>query len=287
VLLPMHLPVLLCGLLCGPYWGLVCGVATPLLSSVLTGMPPAYPMLPIMLAQLAVIGLVGGLLHGRLGKHLFLSIPAAVLSGWAAYGLVFAALLLGSGGQLKALSVTGALAMGIPGLVLQFTVVPLLVKLLLRRFPALDARRRAEDPMLRSARAVIKSGLVSCIVIKDGVIAHAADGRGVAPLLDLYKSKPELVRDAFVVDKIIGKAGAMIVAAAGAKAVYAEIMSFSARDYLKSRGILGMSGRSVDVISDRDGNGICPIEKSVFGTEDPIEGIACIERRFRELRGAV
>ena len=36
---PMHIPVLLCGLLVGWPYGLLCGLAGPLLSSLLTGMP--------------------------------------------------------------------------------------------------------------------------------------------------------------------------------------------------------------------------------------------------------
>ena len=40
VLLPMHIPVLLCGLVCGPVYGLLSGILTPLLSSMITGMPP-------------------------------------------------------------------------------------------------------------------------------------------------------------------------------------------------------------------------------------------------------
>ena len=39
--LPMHIPVLLCGLLCGWPFGAACGLIGPLLSSLLTGMPPA------------------------------------------------------------------------------------------------------------------------------------------------------------------------------------------------------------------------------------------------------
>ncbi|WP_411655806.1 ECF transporter S component [Anaeromassilibacillus sp. SJQ-1] len=46
-LLPMHLPVLLCGLLCGWQYGAACGILVPLLSSILTGMPPfSRPALP-------------------------------------------------------------------------------------------------------------------------------------------------------------------------------------------------------------------------------------------------
>jgi len=40
IFLPMHIPVLLCGLICGPFYGLACGILAPLLSCLLTGMPP-------------------------------------------------------------------------------------------------------------------------------------------------------------------------------------------------------------------------------------------------------
>ena len=44
-LLPMHLPVLLCGFVCGWPWGLIVGFAAPLLRSLCFGMPllPALP----------------------------------------------------------------------------------------------------------------------------------------------------------------------------------------------------------------------------------------------------
>ena len=54
---PMHIPVLLCGLITGPVTGFICGLAGPLISSLLTGMP-ASAMLPSMMAELAVYGLL-------------------------------------------------------------------------------------------------------------------------------------------------------------------------------------------------------------------------------------
>lgn len=56
IFLPMHILVLLAGFCLGPYCGLTVGLLTPALSSLLTGMPPLLPVLPLMLAELGVYG---------------------------------------------------------------------------------------------------------------------------------------------------------------------------------------------------------------------------------------
>ena len=45
--LPMHIPVMICGLVAGPAPGAATGLLAPVLSSLLTGMPAA-PILPSM-----------------------------------------------------------------------------------------------------------------------------------------------------------------------------------------------------------------------------------------------
>ena len=59
--LPMHIPVILAGMLIGPVWGLGVAVIVPILSSLITGMPPV-PMLYFMLFELAAYAVVSGLL---------------------------------------------------------------------------------------------------------------------------------------------------------------------------------------------------------------------------------
>ena len=56
----MHIPVLLCGIICGGGYGLFCGMAGPLVSSVLSGMPSATGLI-FMVPELMVYGLVSGL----------------------------------------------------------------------------------------------------------------------------------------------------------------------------------------------------------------------------------
>lgn len=128
ILLPMHLPILLCGLLCGPKYGVLCAIVTPVISSVLTGMPPAYPMLPIMLATLIGFGLVGGLAYHHFRLPIYPALILAMVCGWGLYAVTFHALFLTGGGNLRALTVTAALAAGLPGIVTQLLLVPFLVK---------------------------------------------------------------------------------------------------------------------------------------------------------------
>ena len=131
ILLPMHPAVFLCGLLCGPWYGVACGLLLPLLNSVLTGMPVAYPMMPIMMCELGVYGLVSGLLYCKtgLGKRkigVYVSLVAAMLCGRAAYGGALSALLL-LDPKIKVAGVWAAFLTGLPGIVVQLLLVPALV----------------------------------------------------------------------------------------------------------------------------------------------------------------
>ena len=62
ILLPMHIPVLLAGLVCGWRYGLITGITGPLLSHAMTGMPPSMAIASLMSIELGVYGLVAGVL---------------------------------------------------------------------------------------------------------------------------------------------------------------------------------------------------------------------------------
>lgn len=127
IFLPMHLPVLLCGLVCGPVFGLACGFLTPLLSSFITGMPPmAY--LPSMLCELAVYGLVAGLLI-RVVKtkstvaNLYISLIGAMLCGRVVYGLLNA-FIFQAGEYSMAVWLTSSFVTAAPGIIAQLLLIP-------------------------------------------------------------------------------------------------------------------------------------------------------------------
>ncbi len=124
IFLPMHIPVLLCGLLCGPWYGLVCGILAPLLSSVLTGMPPAA-ILPSMLCELAVYGLCTGLLM-KSTSNVFISLIGAMLAGRVVAGLVKACIFNAGNYTLKAW-VASSFVTALPGIAIQLVLIPLLM----------------------------------------------------------------------------------------------------------------------------------------------------------------
>ena len=131
VFLPMHIPVLLAGLLFGPAVGLAVGICTPFASSLLTGMPPFLPIMPIMMTELACYGLLGGYLYRVRRLPLLLSLLLSMICGrLAAGGAVY---LLVSLLHIK-LSVwpylSGAVVTGAPGMLLQIIILPFLVRAL-------------------------------------------------------------------------------------------------------------------------------------------------------------
>ena len=134
VMLPMHLPVLLCGLVCGWQYGLLCGILGPLVSSVLTGMPPAA-MLPGMMVECGMYGCVGGLMMayihtGSLYADLYISLPVAILMGRVISGIV-KALILTPGLSFTAWA-TASFVTALPGISIQLILLPTLVVALTR-----------------------------------------------------------------------------------------------------------------------------------------------------------
>ena len=133
VILPMHIPVLLCGLVCGWPYGLICGLLGPLLSS-FTGMPP-LPVLPGMMVECGVYGLVTGLMMRfvRTGKptgDLYISMITAMILGRVLSGFAKAWIFTPGIGAFA--WVTTTLVMGIPGIIIQLVVMPVLVMTLTR-----------------------------------------------------------------------------------------------------------------------------------------------------------
>lgn len=131
MLLPMHLPVLLCGFVCGWPYGLLVGAVTPLLRSMLFSMPPLYPTAVAMAFELAAYGLLAGLFYKLLPKkpvYVYVSLILAMLGGRVVWGLVQMILMsLVAQPFTWQIFMAGAFGNALPGIAVQLVLIPVIV----------------------------------------------------------------------------------------------------------------------------------------------------------------
>ncbi|WP_455538012.1 ECF transporter S component [Terrisporobacter sp.] len=132
VFLPMHIPVLIAGYFLGPMYGAAVGVITPIISGLLTGMPPLVPTMPIMAFELCGYGLFTGLIFEKTNK-IYLSLISAMVAGrlLAILGAFVVSLTLAPNVNPIAYIVS-ALSTAIPGMTIQLIFIPMLIKLLFK-----------------------------------------------------------------------------------------------------------------------------------------------------------
>lgn len=161
MLLPMHIPVLLCGFICGWQYGLAVGFVLPLLRSILFGMPPIMPTAAAMAVELAVYGLVTGLLYRKLPKktpYLYVSLLCAMAAGRIAWGLVGIPLYGMAGKGFSAqIFLSGAFLNAIPGIVLQIMLIPVIMMALTRAGVLQDEKENGAATSVKNGRAVMES----------------------------------------------------------------------------------------------------------------------------------
>jgi len=130
MLLPMHIPALLCGFICGWPCGLIVGFVMPLLRSVLFGMPPMLVAIP-MAFELATYGIVAGALYNALKKtpvNTYISLIAAMIAGRVVWGVVRCVMMFsGSSGFGWAMFISGAFTTAIPGIIVQLVLIPIII----------------------------------------------------------------------------------------------------------------------------------------------------------------
>ena len=132
MLLPMHIPVLLCGLICGWRYGAGVGFILPVMRSFLFGMPPMFPMAAAMSFELAAYGLVIGFLYSRSRWQcvvaLYRTLIFAMIAGRVVWGAAMMALLGIDGGIFTfQMFAAGAFINAVPGIILQLVLIPVIM----------------------------------------------------------------------------------------------------------------------------------------------------------------
>ena len=136
-LLPLHLAVMLCGVICNWQYATAIGAVLPFLRAAFFGMPPLYPNAVWMALELATYGFVIGFLFSLRKKYsrvyLLVCLVCSMLAGRVVWGAA-KALLLGVADKPFGFEafLVGGFADAVPGIILQLVLVPLIAELAYR-----------------------------------------------------------------------------------------------------------------------------------------------------------
>lgn len=141
VFLPMLLPVVTAGFLLDSRSAITIGFIAPLLSSLLTGMPPIMPPIAFMMAvELTILALIPSIFYRRFGMNLYgVLLVTLLVNRLLVLGLRFVvAEFFNIPGMLYGLGISLS---GLPGIAVQIIVVPMVVRTIESRFGSHQTRR--------------------------------------------------------------------------------------------------------------------------------------------------
>lgn len=128
ILLPMHIPVLICGFVCGPWYGVSSGFITPVLSFLLMGLPPIFPVGVSMMFELATYGFLSAFMYRMMKGKILLPLIISMIGGrlvMAGINLILFQFLHEPYGI--AIFISSALITAMPGIIIQLTLIPIIV----------------------------------------------------------------------------------------------------------------------------------------------------------------
>ena len=141
IFLPMHIPVLMCGMLCGWAYGALCGGITPVLSWALFGMPVAPNALVPMFFELITYGIAADVFYKIFEKKskkkrtaMTIALPFAMICGRItaiAAKLLLLSVFMHSAAKdvLVAAGIAGFITCW-PGILIQLSFIPALISVL-------------------------------------------------------------------------------------------------------------------------------------------------------------
>ena len=123
----------------------------------------------------------------------------------------------------------------------------------------------------------IEKGESKLIFIKDDKICFESSSMGIKGALLAHKSHLNGLKNASVIDKVVGKGAAFIFVKLKVKSVHAFLLSIPAKNLLKEHNISVSYNKLVPIILNRTGVATCPIEELVKDINDLEEAIAKME----------
>ena len=125
---------------------------------------------------------------------------------------------------------------------------------------------------------------LSLLIYSGDEVIFSSASMGMKPLLEAIEALGvESLRGTIVVDKVVGRAAALLIVYMDVAEVHAGVVSKTAAEVLLSHGLKYYFGREVESIKSQDGVIACPFERLVQEISDPEEAYKRIRAKMSEL----
>ncbi|MBQ3032176.1 MAG: DUF1893 domain-containing protein [Anaerotignum sp.] len=135
---------------------------------------------------------------------------------------------------------------------------------------------------LEQAKAALAGEITFAAVLSDGTLI-TSEKKGIAPMMALLEEDKDILKGAYVADRVIGRAAALLMEKAGVAAAFGELVSSHALKAFGKSGIPFTYGKEADYIINRTKTGMCPMEQTVLDIEDAEEAYEALRKKLAEL----
>jgi hypothetical protein len=125
-----------------------------------------------------------------------------------------------------------------------------------------------------------------CLMVwKNGEIVFSSNSKGILPHLEaIEKLGREFLTNSVMVDKIVGRAAALLMLYSTPTEVHAGVITTKAKELLETGGVVVCPDVEVPAIKERDGRIYCPFELMVQEIGDPEEAYLALVGKMQNLR---
>jgi len=115
-------------------------------------------------------------------------------------------------------------------------------------------------------------------LLKNGEI-FSSEERGIKPMLIKLAEDEAFFRGSTVIDKVVGKAAALLAIKAGVEFVSAGVISLPALEVFREAGLPFKYNVLVPRIENRSKTGLCPMEALTLSIDDPEEAFILLKEK--------
>lgn len=124
------------------------------------------------------------------------------------------------------------------------------------------------------------------MVYKDEELIFQSGSKGIRPHLEAIDKLGDQLRGTLMVDKIVGRAAALLILYSGVAEVHAGVVSRGGLEVLARAGVKLFYGVETEHIKMVDGRIYCPFEAMVQGIDDPATAYSVVVEKMESFRKA-